>query len=106
MNEDRPAPPPLEMQPPNCPICDEETTFDADGFMCGHCDAWWKDLGAIGEWINSDAPQCEATVQPLADNRMASDKARARVSRCALDAGHDGLHASVDFTYAVKGWKW
>lgn len=105
----RPAPPPLEVRCPDCSLCGRETHHDGDSFVCERCGAYWDPNGLDtedGEWNDPDAEQCNATVQPLAHNTMVNAEARAAVYRCALGLGHDGDHASVDYTYSAKGWKW
>jgi len=97
----RPAPPPLEYRAPDCALCGNEVVHDGDGFCCEQCCAWWDSHGD-GQWDDPDAEQCGATVQPLAD--MVDEEARTRTYRCALEVGHGGLHASVDYTYCTKGW--
>ncbi|GAB3471895.1 hypothetical protein [Actinophytocola sediminis] len=105
----RPAPPPLEYQPPRCSLCGNDTCHDGDGWNCENCGASWDDEGNDdGEWHDPDAELCDATIQPLADNEFVTEEQRAQVYRCTLDAGHDAdrrLHVSRDgWTYAKDGW--
>ncbi len=101
----RPAPPPLEYRCPDCSLCSHETYHDGDGFRCDACEAWWEpSSGDNGEWDNPDAEQCDATCQPLADNTFATDEQRAKTYRCALTVNHPGDHASINYTFCVKGW--
>lgn len=101
----RPAPPPLEYRCPDCPLCYVETSHEDDSFYCEACGAWWNSNGNDdGEWSDPDVEQCDATVQPLADNPLVSDEARAEVIRCVLTADHTSKHASTSYAYCAKGW--
>lgn len=64
----RPEPPPLEFQPPDCPMCCEQTSVDADGYLvCEACDAYWSLAEYLepttgqtgpGHWADPSQPQC------------------------------------------------
>lgn len=86
--------PDLEFQPPDCPLCGEETNPVDDCFDCESCNLSWDRHGERGERMDPQLPQCLAECTPydgklpngglrysfLAGNRYA----------CVLDAGHVG----------------
>ena len=93
--ERRDPPPPLEFAFPDCPICEQETGCDPDGFLvCENCDVQWSkeayDRGERGEWFNEteNATQCgaERWVMPYG-----SHPEPWCADRCVLEAGHGGV---------------
>lgn len=113
----RPAPPPLLIQMPLCPVCAEDVHPVADGgFECDRCLCSWPlevDGFTEGEWLDADAERCAVKCQPWADNRWVSEVRQRQVFQCVLDARHlehEGdlrLHAHPEVTGAVfeKGWR-
>jgi hypothetical protein len=101
----RPLPPPLDPRCPDCSLCGRETdAFDGE-WRCDRCAASWPiHIDSFGEWTEPEADQCDATCQPLANNALCSDEARAWICRCALTADHAGEHASTEYTYSTRGW--
>jgi hypothetical protein len=95
----RPAPPPLEIRCPDCPICSKETTPE-DGFVCEPCGAYWPYEGIgdeHGAWLEDDAEQCPATIEPYksyVDRRF--DSIRDNRYRCYLDADDHAEHRHPD----------
>ena len=78
---ERPAPPPLVIRAPDCPFCGNEVSSDGDGYTCESCECSWSFDGDGGAWIDEAAPQCGAVIDD---------------DRCALTAGHDGPHRTID----------
>ncbi|WP_116051902.1 hypothetical protein [Amycolatopsis palatopharyngis] len=94
---DRSAPPAIELCCPDCPICREETSYEDSAFECQPCNAYWPNgVGEPGEWLEPDAEQCEAEIQPLLGNPYADKELQATVERCILDDGHDGDHRAAN----------
>lgn len=113
----RPAPPPLLLQMPLCPVCGQAVHKAPGGYECDVCRcSWLDDVDGLteGEWLEPDAARCTVSCQPWADNIWVSDVRRAQVFRCVLDADHArydaterGMHAHPEVTGAVfaRGWQ-
>lgn len=108
-DEQRPVPPPLMVVNPDCPMCAQPVSSDADCFWCDHCGANWDydDVGnRDGEWPDPAATRCQETCQPYLDNGYIPNDApyKREEYRCYLDDGHDGDHAHPGMNVFEKGW--
>jgi hypothetical protein len=92
-----PAPPPLEIQYPLCPLCGNEVDHDGDGFRCYPCAASWPDerIGIYdGQWSDPDAPRCESIDgRFLPGGQWAKSSPKWEIFRCLYPAGHGGDHS-------------
>lgn len=89
----RPAPPPLDLRPPDCSVCGLETDASPDGtYECEHCGISWSAEfpGLPGEWDEPEADRCPATAQPFTDKTNLPDGIRWRTYQCVLASEHDG----------------
>jgi hypothetical protein len=115
---DRAAPPPLEYRPPLCSVCGEETRHSVSGrLVCDPCGCSWDEsiIDLDGDWFDTTAEQCTATVRPYEENDwIKDDDERKHLElRCIRDAGHrkegelgepQALHANPDLKAFAKGW--
>lgn len=111
---DRPAPPDLEFQAPDCSVCGQDTRSDGrDGYSCESCRISWDADGSTGEWEDPNEELCTATVQPWLDNTWIKDddERKRKEFRCVLAAGHDDdefptPHANPEMgSVYAKGWR-
>ena len=85
-----PIPPPVH-RVPQCPLCDEDLSWD-EYLYCQGCRIHWPDDDGPGRRDKEDEPeakrlpQCGAEHQPYAQSHY--DNIRGHRYRCALDAGH------------------
>jgi len=97
----RPPPPPLEFQPPDCPMCWDTTSVDPDGCLyCESCGAYWsladyldvtKEPGP-GEWADPSQPQCGHVERPS----RAEFTDQPEIRRCVRTLHHHDDHAPMD----------
>ena len=79
--------PPLVVQPPLCPICDEEVSYDGDSFWCETCHGRWAGDRYDEEGVaDPDTEQCPAEIAPDEDGKYPDLVGRRY--RCVRDAGH------------------
>lgn len=79
--------PPLVVQPPLCPICDKEVSYDGDSFWCETCHGSWASDRCDEEGVaDPDAEQCPAEVAPYEDGKYPNLVGQRY--RCVRDAGH------------------
>jgi hypothetical protein len=105
---ERPDPPPLEWQPPLCPVCRNATVHHgfppASGmntWACEDCGITWRiyslDDDATGEWMVPDEPQCRSEGKGrdggvarcvLGENHVDSDSRDTREHKGICSHGH------------------
>lgn len=105
---ERPAPPPLDWQPPLCPVCGNYTSnhgrylvSGATVWACDDCEATWRidpgDEEATGEWVAPDEPRCLSEGRGrdggvarclLGENHVDSDERDAREHKGICSNGH------------------
>jgi hypothetical protein len=102
---DRPARaegPELMHRAPECGLCNNECTFEGDGWGCETCGVSWPDELAPGEWTESDKPACPSRHQPWLDNEyITSPDKRQEWVQCILTEGHDTEKHRAD---SVTAW--
>lgn len=103
--ETRPAPPPLEYEPPMCSICGEQTEVEDGVLHCKSCAATWDidayHLDGYSSWDDSAGRQCTAAIAPWAHQRDAYPHIADARYRCLLAVGHDGKHRHPEY---YDGW--
>lgn len=93
----RPAPPDLDFAPPECTICECETTYEDGEFYCSDCEVAWDRSGHFVTWYD-DGPGCASVIEwwnssylPLQYEAIRHTK-----TRCILGEDHTEKHRDFD----------